>query len=580
MKVNLANENFRENYLANLLATRGVHDIKEFINPSIFHLSNPRLFTNIDAGYRLLDDTIYNRQSKILIVVDSDVDGFTSGAIVYSYIKAIAPWQSIDYVLHEHKQHGLQDHIDWLVDLEEPYDLIILPDSSTNDYDYHEVLGRLGTKFLVLDHHDLEITKDISQYAVIINNQTSELYPNKDLTGAGVAWQFCRYHESADGTCETPITNKLIDLAALGICGDMGSVLNLENRYIMKQGFSNITNYFFQCAIEKQSFSMGGVVNPTTVAFYIVPMMNAMIRVGTMEEKERLFLALINGHAQVPCNKRGAKGTTEEVAIESLRECTNAKSKQTRITDQMVDKLEQKIFKYDLLENKILFIRLDEDDDFPAEINGLIAMKLAARFKRPTIVARLNEDGYDKGSIRNVADCELTDLKAFLNESGYFEYVQGHANAAGCSIFDDDLRAFHEYANEMLSDIDFNEGAYDVNFERDAKDKDLEDLIFELGSYPELWGQQNPEPLIYVHDLYILPSEIQIMGAKKDTLKVEKNGVAFMKFHANDMIEQLNKCNEIKMNIVGKANINEWGGHETAQIFIENWEIIDNLLEF
>ena len=92
MKVNLANENFRENYLANLLATRGVHDIKEFINPSMFYLSNPRLFTNIDAGYRLLDDIIHNSQSKILVVVDSDVDGFTSGAIVYSYIKAIAPW--------------------------------------------------------------------------------------------------------------------------------------------------------------------------------------------------------------------------------------------------------------------------------------------------------------------------------------------------------------------------------------------------------------------------------------------------------------------------------------------------------
>ena len=52
-------------------------------------------------------------------------------------------------------------------------------------------------------------------------------------------------------------------------------------------------------------------------------------------------------------------------------------------------------------------------------------MKLAAKFKRPTIVARLGSDGFDKGSIRNISDCELTDLKAFLNESGYFEYVQG-----------------------------------------------------------------------------------------------------------------------------------------------------------
>ena len=91
MKVNLANENFRENYLANLLATRGVHDIKEFINPSIFHLSNPALFTNINAAYKLLEYTLNKNNSTILIVVDSDVDGFTSGAIMYSYIKAIAP---------------------------------------------------------------------------------------------------------------------------------------------------------------------------------------------------------------------------------------------------------------------------------------------------------------------------------------------------------------------------------------------------------------------------------------------------------------------------------------------------------
>ena len=579
MKINLVNENFKTEYLKNLLATRGVTDIKKFIDPPADVLSDPKLFLNIDEGKKLFDAALANPDSSILIVVDCDVDGFTSGAIVWSYIHAIKPNQKIQYVLHEHKQHGLQDHIDNLLNSNDKYDLIILPDSSTNDFEYHEALGALGTKLLILDHHDLEPNKSLSTHACIINNQTSELYPNKDLTGAGVAWQFCRYHESFSNP-DTPIVNNLMDLAALGICGDMGSVLSLENRYIMKHGFENIVNYFFESAINKQSYSMGEAVNPTTVAFYIVPMMNAMIRVGTSAEKERLFQAFIDGHAQVPCNKRGAKGTTEEVAIESLRECTNAKAKQGRITDQMVEKLEQKIFKYDLLENKILFLRLDEDDDFPAEINGLIAMKLAARFKRPTIVARLNEEGYDRGSIRNVADCALTDLKAFLNESGFFEYVQGHPNAAGASIPDANLRAFHEYANKALADIDFNEGSYDVNFERAAIDKDLQDLIFEIGSYPELWGQGNPEPLIYVHDLYISPNEIQVMGAKRDTLKIEKNGVAFMKFHATDMIDQLSKCNEIKINVVGRANINTWMGNETAQIFIENWEVIDSLLEF
>jgi single-stranded-DNA-specific exonuclease len=100
----------------------------------------------------------------------------------------------------------------------------------------------------------------------------------------------------------------------------------------------------------------------------------------------------------------------------------------------MVADLEVKIFKHDLLENKILFVRLDDEDDYPSEVNGLCAMRLAAKYKHPTILARRNEDGFDKGSIRNVGDCELRDFKKFLNESGYFEWVQGHASAAGLCI--------------------------------------------------------------------------------------------------------------------------------------------------
>lgn len=151
---------------------------------------------------------------------------------------------------------------------------------------------------------------------------------------------------------------------------DMMSMLEYENQYIIQTGFKNIKNFFFKYLIEKQDYSMGGKVNPITVAFYITPMLNAMIRVGSMEEKERLFLAFIDGEKLVPCNKRGAKGTMERVAIESARECTNAKAKQDKLKEKIVEQLEQKIFKYDLLENEVLFVRLEDEDDFPSELNG------------------------------------------------------------------------------------------------------------------------------------------------------------------------------------------------------------------
>lgn len=577
MKVNLVNENFQSNYLKELLTARGVTNIEKYLHPDISCLNNPLNLDNIKIGTIWLEETLNKENSHILLIVDCDVDGFTSSAIMYNYIKAISPNQKISYMLHEHKEHGLQDHTQTIIDSNEFYDLIILPDSSSNDYEYHEALKEHGMRCLVLDHHEIDDDQPISDNACIINNQLSPNYSNKELTGAGVAWQFCRYFDQVK---DYHYSDSLIDLAALGVCGDMGSVLELENRYIMLYGFSHVKNYFFKCAIEKQAYSMNNEVTPINVAFYIVPMMNAMIRMGSMEEKERLFLGLIDGHRQVPCNKRGAKGTMEEVAIESLRECTNAKAKQNRLTDQMVSELEQKIFKYDLLENKILFIRLNDDDEYPSEVTGLTAMKLAAKYKRPTILARLNDEGYDRGSIRNVADCELQDLKKFLNDSGYFEWVQGHANAAGASILDSNLRAFHEYANEALKDINFNEGMYDVNFIREPNASDLESLIYDLASNTNIYGQGNPEPLIFVPNIYLDNADYKVIGTNKDTVRFEKNGVIFIKFHASDLIEQLGKCNEIKISIVGKPNINEWMGNQSAQLFIEDYEVVDDLLEF
>lgn len=579
MKVNLVNENFEHNYLKQLLTARGVTNIEKYLHPDASCLNDPLHLNNIRQGVFWLEETLNKENSHILLIVDCDVDGFTSSAIMYNYIKAISPNQKISYMLHEHKEHGLQDHTQTIIDSNEFYDLIILPDSSSNDYEYHEALKEHGMRCLVLDHHEIDNDQPISNNACIINNQLSPNYSNKELTGAGVVWQFCRYHETLFDPVNK-IADNLIDLAALGVCGDMGSVLDLENRYIMLYGFSHVKNYFFKCAIEKQAYSMNNEVTPISVAFYIVPMMNAMIRMGSMEEKERLFLGLIDGHRQVPCNKRGAKGTMEEVAIESLRECTNAKAKQNRLTDQMVSELEQKIFKYDLLENKILFIRLNDDDEYPSEITGLTAMKLAAKYKRPTILARLNEEGYDRGSIRNVADCELQDLKKFLNDSGYFEWVQGHANAAGASILDSNLRAFHEYANEALKDINFNEGMYDVNFIREPNASDLEDLIYDLASNTNVYGQGNPEPLIFVPNIYLDNTDYKVIGTNKDTVRFEKNEVIFIKFHASDLIEQLKKCNEIKISIVGRPNINEWMGQKSAQLFIEDYEVVDDLLEF
>lgn len=575
MKYKLVNPDFRKDYAKQLLDYRGITDIDKYINPTSDCLISCQKLDNIEYGFSLFIDAVLESPLGIDIVVDCDVDGFTSAAIMYSYIKKLNPDKSIRYFLHKGKQHGLEDCVEQIIEVSDMTDLVILPDSSSNDKIYHDRLKEVGIKCLVLDHHITD--EPISDNAIIINNQLSEDYENKYLTGAGVAWKFCSY---VDSKMNTSYAKDLIDLAAWGIIGDMGSLLSLENRYIIKTGLENIKNYFFQTLIEKQSFSMKGEITPITVAFYIVPLVNAMIRVGTMEEKERLFLAFIDGHQMVPCNKRGAKGTFEKVAIESARECTNARTRQNKIKEDTVKKLEIKIHKYGLLDNKILFIKLEEDDDFPPELNGLVAMELSSKFKKPTIVARLNDHGYVRGSMRGIGESELKSFKSFLDSAELFEYVSGHDNAAGVSILDNDIYNLHEYANKELADIDFGESVFEVNFARTAEEIDIADIVSDIYDYRFLYGQDLSEPLIYVGNINLLPNDIQIIGKNQDTCKFAKNGVEYIQFHAKKLIEDLSNYNYINMEIVGRMAINNFAGRSTPQIIIESYEIHDGRLAF
>ena len=585
MKYSCKVPRFKDNFGANLLKYRGIEDINGYLIPSSSYLQNPDKLNNIQEGAQLYLDKIKNG-TNILLIVDSDNDGFTSSAIIYQYSKEINPNIEIEYFLHSGKQHGLEDHIDTIINSNKKYDLIILPDSSSNDYVYHERLKEIDVPVLVLDHHITD--EPISENAVVINNQLSPQYSNKELTGAGVVFQFCRYVDSILGTHNA---DKYIDLAAWGIIGDMGSVLNLENRYIIYEGLKSINNKFFWALLQKQAYSITGLsyptddqilaaVNPISVAFYIVPLVNATIRVGTLEEKERLFLAYIDGDRLIPSKKKGAKGTYEKVSIEAARECTNARNKQNRIKDTAVEQLEIKIHKFSWLEDKVLFVQLDECDDFPPTLNGLVAMQLSAKFKKPTIVARAGSDGIFRGSARGLNKSELSDFKSFLTESGFFEYASGHPNAFGVGIPGESIESFLTFSNQELKNIDFEEDVYTVDFAYLAADTALPQLIEDLAEYKDVWGQESPEPLIYISDINITSSDVKVIGARKDTVRFEKFGITYIQFFAKELIEELSNYSKMKINLVGRANMNEWMGRYTPQIIIDSYEIIDDKLGF
>lgn len=421
MKYVLNNENFKEDYAEKLIESRG-GDFNGMINATLNDVEDPEKLDNIEKGAKLLFAALEQKDKTIFILIDCDTDGFTSAAIIWLYIKRIAPDINLEFTVHSGKQHGLEDTIDEVINRKD-LSLIIIPDASSNDYVYHHELRTAGIPILVLDHH---LAEYYSPDAVVINNQLSERYLNKELTGAGVTYQFCRY---LDRILDLNYANDYIDLAALGIISDMGSILSIENFAIINEGLNKLDkNYFFSTLIESQAYSLGDIsrLDYTGISFYITPLINALIRVGTLEEKQNMFLAFVDGHKIVPSTKRGEKGLTEDIVTQVARNCKNAKTRQNKIKDAAMEKIAVRIFNDNLDENKVLVVKLDdEEDDFPSELNGLIAMNCASKYKRPTLVLRENDEGFLRGSARGLNDSELKSFKDYLDSTNLFEYNMG-----------------------------------------------------------------------------------------------------------------------------------------------------------
>ena len=569
MKIKLVNDNITSDYTKNLLRARGVDNIDDFLSPSEKNLQSWEDLDNIKLGVDLVKNTI-NDKKPYAILIDPDNDGFTSFAILYQYLKRLNPEKEIEYFIHSAKQHGLEDTYQVFQDKE--YSVVFLPDSSSNDGVFAK---EINAPICVIDHH--EIDNEPSDNMIVINNQSSAKYKNKYLSGAGMVWQFCRAMDYYFGH---EWAYDYTDLAAVGICGDAMSGLEIENQYIWSYGFSHINNFFLKTLIDKQNFSMKGIVNPTTVAFYISPLLNAVTRVGTTEEKLHMAEAFINGEKLIPSNKKGHKGELVALAAEATRECVNAKSRQARILDNIEEKIDIKINKKDLLINKVLFVELDDDDDFPSTLNGLLATRLTNKYSRPAIVARANDDGYIRGSARAIKTENMDSFKQYLEESEMFEYVLGHPLAFGCSISSYNLDKFFSYSNDSLKDVELGEKCYSVNFIRDAMDNDIDNLIRDVGEYGYIWSNQNDEPTLYIDNIILSANEIQIIGTNRDTVKFIKNGITYIKFKANELIDELSGMKDIIMKIVGRCNINEWNGIKNPQIIIDDYEIINNMYGF
>lgn len=114
-----------------------------------------------------------------------------------------------------------------------------------------------------------------------------------------------------------------------------------------------------------------------------------------------------------------------------------------------------------------------------------------------------------------------------------------------------------------------------------ADDQKIEEAIEELCAIEQVYGQQNEEPVMAITNLNVSQNDVKVIGKNLDTLRIEKNGITYVKFRAKDLIRELKDFpGDMELTIIGRPNINTWNYKNIPQIFITDLEIEDSRFAF
>jgi single-stranded-DNA-specific exonuclease len=542
--------------ISTILNNRGIEDIERFLNLDESVTYDWRLLNNIGKAVDCLLGHI-KEKSEIFIQVDSDCDGLCSSTILINYLQNIFPNINIQWRLHEGKEHGV------IVDTV-PGDaqLVIIPDAGSNQFDEHRQLKERGIDVIVLDHHECSHE---SEDAIVVNNQLSPDYPNKNFSGVGIVYRFCK---ALDDKLKQNHANYYLDLVAVGNIGDMMDLRELETRHYVLQGLKKINNPLLIEIFKKQEYSTKGIVNITNVIFYIVPLINAAVRSANLTEKRDMMKSFL-GSQELVYYKR--KDVHQPIQVATARQLVNIRSRQNRQRDKGLELIEQRIEERELLKNKILIINVT--DTLEKNLTGLVANQISRKYKRPTLLIRQKDDthifggsarGYEKGSIK--------DLKQFLLDTNKFIMCEGHSNAHGIEIHADNLVEVNDLINETLKDVDIDVELHAVDFSIPARHLN-DTFINDIHKLRNIWGSTVEEPLIVIKDVAVNSDSIE-RGKNNNILKFSYRGIDFIKFKfSEEEYDTQIKQGSLTLDIVGRCSVNEWDGQTKPQIIIEDFEV-------
>lgn len=564
------------NPVTKILENRGIKNVPMFLNPTKSCLEDNHLLDNIDLAVDIFLKHM-NNNSKVVVLQDCDCDGVTSAALMIQYINDNFPSISVDYIIHDNKEHGLDNKSMLEIKPKKP-DLLIIPDAGSNDLRQLKTLKSAGIDVIVLDHHDEseKVTRlksiyrleNLNDFAVIVNNQMSSKVNDKSMTGVGIVYKFCSV---VDERLKRDTVNKYLDLVALGMIADSCDLTQLQTRYLVLEGIKQIQNEtnhnkFISELVKSQAYSLHSKATILGISFYIAPLVNALIRLGTKDGKEIMLKAFLNSSEKAIVKIRGKGEIEVSIQEQARRLCESYKRKQQKMTGDYTEVLKRQINEFGLNEYPVICCKADKS--FEKTFTGLIANKLTSMYNKPCLLLRDCNDIL-MGSARGFDKSHIKDIKDFCLQTKLFDLAEGHPNACGVTIKKDNISKFYEYISQQNFDNTLNY-TVDAVFDKKSLTAEVIQSIFALS---DVWGTNIEEPLFLLKLKCPIDGGFTVLGNEKNTIKLTFHNIEIIKFRSSE-----NEYNEIKtlgkmveFTIVGKFSVNEYNGKKTPQVIVENW---------
>lgn len=554
-----------------ILNNRNIPNLKLFLNPNNENDSNPFDLSNMAKGLEVVISHL-KVGNKVGILVDCDADGFSSSTIIYSYIKRVFPDSNLIYFLHDGKTHGLTENIVDQIS-ETDIDLIIVPDAGSNDSLAISHLVYSGVDVVIIDHHEVE-NEPVA--GVLINNQLEHnIKANKNLVGAGMTFKFC---QAMDEILGNNYSDDFYDLVAIGQIGDSSDISENEVRNMVFKGLNNLQNPFV-LEILKDHFGEIKNLAPLDFSFSIIPLINSVVRVGTMEEKDLLFRALnsIGADETWTVTKKKKNKTTGKFdkfeVVQNLYEYTRDSCKKVKARQASLVKKVMASLTDNLDTSSGIIIGILEPSE-QGSITGLVANKISSKYQKPSLLLHYDEvENRFLGSGRGYEKV-LPSLKDWCNDTELVEFAQGHANAFGISIPGGNFSDF----KSKTTKLERKDVVYEVDLIIPEKVSKKEILEIEDNKY--LFGGKVREPLLAFTGIKVNKNFIRQRGSM---LTFFDAGVEFVMYGAPEgLFEELtyNFDPYITMDFVGRASVSKYSGKVTPQLILEdcqrNEEVVPN----